>query len=313
MQDLACAGARMQPDVFTWDDLRLVLAIAETGGLAPASDRLGVNASTAFRRLGQLEGRLGLKLFERRRTGYATTGAGAEMAALASRMDEEAHGLARRLAGHAATPDGEVRITTNDGLLVNLLTPVFARARQRHPGIRLDVVLTNEALNLSRRDADLAIRVTPEPPETLVGRRLATVAWALYGRRDDPANDPSRIAADGLRGRDWVGLGGGLENVAAARFVRRHAPAERIVYKVSTVLGLDEAVQAGIGIGPLPCHGADRRPDLVRLSPPDPELAGSLWILTHADLRHAPRIRVLMDVLAEEIGRERAALAGETG
>src|SRR5918998_4996409 len=143
-----------------WDDFKLVKIIAEANGLAGAADRLGVNHSTVFRRLGQLEEGLGVKLFERHRTGYALTAAGEEMTALAERMEEDVATFARKLAGQVVSPAGELRITTNDTLLVHLLTPVFARFASACPDVRLDVVLTNQALNLSKRDADVAIRAT---------------------------------------------------------------------------------------------------------------------------------------------------------
>lgn len=295
----------MSPDTFSHDDLRLVLAVAETGGLSPAAERLGVNGSTAFRRLGALEARLGLALFERHRSGYVPTPAGAEMAALAARMEEEVTALSRRLAGQSPAPEGVVRVTTNDTLLMHLLLPLFARFRRLHPAMRLDVILANEALNLARRDADVAVRVTPEPPDTLVGRRVASVAWALYGPAGETV-DPARVFE-----RDWVGLGAELEAVNAARYVRRNVRPERIAFQVNTVLALVEAVGAGLGIGPLPCYVADRRPNLARLAPPDPELAGSLWLLTHEDLRRTPRVRALMDVLVDGIAAERGRLAGE--
>src|SRR5918998_4565559 len=175
-----------------WDDFKLVKIIAEANGLAGAADRLGVNHSTVFRRLGQLEEGLGVKLFERHRTGYALTAAGEEMAALAERMEEDVATFARKLAGQALAPAGELRITTNDTLLVHLLTPLFARFAKACPDVRLDVVLANQALNLSKRDADVAVRATDSPPETLVGRRTATIAWAIYSRGAD-FPEPGRV------------------------------------------------------------------------------------------------------------------------
>lgn len=291
---------------FTSEDLALVQAVAAAAGLAGAARRLGVDVSTVFRRLGALEQRLGLKLFERHRTGYVATEAGDEMAALASRLEEEIAAVSRRLAGRAAEPAGEVRVTTNDTLLIHLLTPIFAAFRRAYPAVRLDIVLSNEALNLHRRDADVAIRVTPAPPDTLIGRRVATVAWALYARQGtaEPGADLSGHQ------HDWVGLGDGMASVAAARYVRRQAPPERIVFKVNTVVALVDAVEEGIGIGPLPCYVADRRPGLVRLAPPEPEIAGSLWLLAHPELRRAPRVRALLDMLGKAIAAERGALAG---
>ena len=299
------------PQTVAWDDFKLVRLIAEAKGLAGAAERLGINHSTAFRRLGQLEEALGTKLFERHRTGYALTPAGEEMAAMAERMDEDVASFTRKLAGQALSPAGELRVTTNDTLLVNLLTPLFARFHRQCPDVRLDVVLTTQALNLSKRDADVAIRATDDPPETLVGRRAATIAWALYGRADDFPT-PGEIDPASLYERRWVTLGDNLATVKAARFVREHVVPERIVYKVNTVLGLTEAVEAGIGIGPLPCFIADARASLVRLSPPNPDFSAGLWLLTHPDLRHSARVRVFLDFLAAEIAKQRKHIEGTT-
>lgn len=292
-----------------WDDFRLVKAIAESRGLTGAAEKLNVNHSTVFRRLGQLEDALGVRLFERHRTGYALTPAGEEMTALAERMDEDVATFARKLAGQSLSPAGEVRVTTNDTLLAHLLTPMFARFCKQCPDIRLDVVLANQALNLSKRDADVAIRATDNPPETLVGRKVGTIGWAIYGRRVD-FPDPSALDLLALYDRPWVALGDNLAQLKAARFVREHVSQDRIVYKVNTVLGLTEAVEAGIGVGPLPCFIADARATLVRLTPPNPDFSTALWLLTHPDLRQSARVRVFLDFMAGEISKRRKAIEG---
>jgi DNA-binding transcriptional LysR family regulator len=292
-----------------WDDFKLVKTIAEARGLAGAAERLSVNHSTVFRRLGQIEEGLGVKLFERHRTGYALTAAGEEMTSLAERMEEDVATFARKLAGQAVSPAGELRVTTNDTLLVHLLTPLFARFANACPDVRLDVVLTNQALNLSKRDADVAIRATDSPPETLVGRRVASIGWAIYGRAADFPNAGEIDLVD-LYERPWVALADNLAVLKAARFVRDRVAPERIVYKVNTVLGLAEAVENGIGVGPLPCFIADVRPSLVRLTPPNPDFAAGLWLLTHPDLRQSARVRAFMDFMAAEIAKQRRMIEG---
>src|SRR5919205_2432450 len=234
-----------------WDDFRLVKAVADAKGLAGAAERLGVNHSTTFRRLGQIEDALGVALFERHRSGYVPTAAGEEMVALAERVDDDVTAFARRVAGREPSPAGELRVATSDALLVHLLAPMLARFRGRCPDVRLDIVLGNRALNLSKRDADVAVRATDGPPETLVGRQVARVAWALYGRA---ADFPRAKAGDlgSLDQRPWVSLGDELATLKVVRFVREHVPPERIVYKINTVLGLAEAVEAGVGVGHLP-------------------------------------------------------------
>lgn len=282
-----------------WDDFRLINAVAETRNLPAAAAQLGIDHSTVFRRLRAVEAVLGTPLFERHRAGYALTPAGEEVAALAARVDEDITAVTRRLAGQAPAPSGELRLATSDSLLSDLLMPMLARFRRAHPAIRLDVVTGNASLNLSRRDADVAVRATDDPPDTLVGRRAAGIAWALYGTA---VADPETA--------DWVCLGDNLAGLRVVRAAREAVPAERLAARFDTVLGLAHGVAAGIGIGHLPCFLGDSWPGLVRLAPPQPEYASGLWLLTHPDLRHTPRVRALLDFLAGEIAEARPLIEG---
>jgi DNA-binding transcriptional LysR family regulator len=292
-----------------WDDFRLVMAVAQARTLPKAASQLGIDHSTVFRRLGQIEQGLGVTLFERHRSGFALTASGEEMVALAERLDADISGFRRKLAGKELKPAGDLRVTTNDTLLVALLTPLFAKFRREYPEIRLDIILSNQALNLSKRDADVAIRATDHPPETLVGRRAAHIGWALYGRRRDfPA--ARRIDPRSLLQRPWISLGDNFGALKTVQFVHKHVAPERVVYKVNTVLGLTEAVETGIGIGHLPCFIADTRPSLVRLGSREPEFGTALWLLTHADLRHSARVRVFLDFIAAEIIKIRGLVEG---
>ena len=294
-------------NALAWDDFRLVKAIADAGGMTGAAAALGVNHSTVFRRLGQIEEAVGQTLFERHKTGYVATVAGEDMAQLAARMDEDVSAFARKIAGRENAPSGEVRITTTDTLFLHLLVPIFAMLRLAHPSIRLDIVIANQALNLSRRDADIAIRASDSPPEALVGRKLATLAWAVYGHASADNAQPETSA---LFEQPWVTLGDQLSHIKAARYVRERVAPERIVLKTSAVLGMAEAIEAGIGIGPLPCFIGDQRSGLRRVMQPNPDFGTALWLLTHPDIRQSPRIRATLDGLAIEIGRHRALIEG---
>ncbi|MCT8267783.1 LysR family transcriptional regulator [Afifella sp. JA880] len=299
-----------------WDDFRLIKAIAEAGRLPAAAELLGINHSTVFRRLGQIETTLGVSLFERHRTGYVPTAVGEEMVELASDIDERITGFGRKVAGAEVVPEGEVRVTTSDTLLTHLFTPLFARFREKEPRVRLDIVVSNQALNLSKRDADVAIRATDTPPENLVGRRVARINWGLYGRAADFADagpEASGVEVTDLFDRPWVALGERMAGLKAVRFVHEHVPAEKIVYRISSVLGLAEAIAEGIGIGHLPCFIGNAEPGLTRLASAEPAFATDLWLLTHPDLRHAARIRALLDFLAAEIARDRDFIEGRSG
>ena len=184
---------------------------------------------------------------------------------------------------------------------------ITADFRRAYPEISLDVVVANQALNLSKRDADVAIRATDRPPETLIGRRAATIAWAVFAASGkarenfDPASEAREV--------DWIGFGDNLANLKAAKWLKEHAAPGRIVYRINTVLGLAEAIAAGIGFGLLPCSIGASTPGLTRLTTPI-DAADGLWLLTHSDLRQTARVRAFMDFAASEIAKRRKQLEG---
>jgi DNA-binding transcriptional LysR family regulator len=294
--------------MLSWDDFRYVKAIADSRSLGGAASELGVNHSTVFRRLAQIESQLGSRLFERSRQAYALTPCGEAMVRLAERMGEDIVTFERQVTGHDLRPSGELRVTTNDTVLVHLMTQVFAAFRKTYPEIVLDVVVSNQALNLSKRDADVAVRATDRPPEALIGRRAASIAWAVFAAGDSAVDafDPE----DGARDADWIGFGDNLANLKAAKWLKEHAAPGRIVYRINTVLGLAEAAAAGMGLALLPCFIGAATPGLRRLTGPLPDLANGIWLLTHADLRQTARVRAFMDFAANEIAKQRKAIEG---
>lgn len=295
--------------MIAWDDFRLVRAIAETRTLAGAAEALGVNHSTIFRRLGALEQGLGARLFERSRAGYVPTPTGEEMVRLADRMADEILAVERRITGQDLRPSGELRVTTNDTLLIHLLTPVFASFRAAYPEIRLDVVISNQALNLTKRDADVAVRANDRPGDTLVGRRIASMAWAVFGRPDLLPEDG--IDPGNLRRHPWIGFSDEMMSIKAARWLRERVGEDRVVYRVNSVLGLAEAAAAGVGLTILPCFIGGATPGLVRLAPPDRELDSGLWLLTHPDIKTTARVRTFMDHAGRELSRLRPWIEGQ--
>jgi DNA-binding transcriptional LysR family regulator len=285
-----------------WDEFRLVRAIAEARSLAGAADALGINHSTVFRRLGALEKAMGARLFERSRTGYAPTAAGEKMVDLANRISDEIVDLERKITGQDLRPSGDLRVTTNDTLLVHLLSEIFAGFRRAYPEINLDIVVANEMLNLSKRDADIAVRATDRPPETLVGRRLAGIRWAIYA---PSAEVPKKFDPSDARRYKWIGLSDGIGGPKPTRWLHDHVGNERVIYRLNTVLGLAEAVAAGAGFALIPCFIGGATANVTRIGFPEPEIEHGLWLLTHPDLKNSARVRAFMDYAAQEIARRR--------
>ena len=168
----------------SWDEFRLVKSIAEARSLVGAAELLGLNHSTVFRRLAAVEAAVGARLFERSRAGYKPTVAGEEMIALATAMAESVVEFERRVAGRDVKPTGELIVTVPGAVGLHFMPAIVAQFQAQHPGVVVELILSNHTLDLSRRDADIAIRLTNDPPETLVGRRICTGRWAVYCRRD---------------------------------------------------------------------------------------------------------------------------------
>jgi len=290
----------------SWDDFRLIKAIGDTRSLVGAADELKINHSTVFRRLGQLEDALGAKLFERSRNGYAPTPAGEEMIEIADRMANDIVDFERKVAGLDIKPAGDLRVTTSDSMIHSMLTPIFASFIKACPDVRLEVIIDNRALNLSKRDADVAIRATSAPPETLVGRRISPIAWATY------ANHAQAASVDLTdKATRWIGYSDNLAALALSKSPEGGRIPGQVVYRLNTVLGVAEAIAAGIGVGFLPCSIADQHTKLKRLTPPIIDETDSLWLLTHPDLRTSARVRAFMDHVGKELMKKRKAFMGE--
>jgi DNA-binding transcriptional LysR family regulator len=292
--------------VLDWDDLRIVLAIGRAGGLSGAARVLGFNHSTVFRRIGQIEAKLGARLFERMREGYAPTAAGEAAIALAGRFDEELVSLERRLAGHDLRPSGTVRVTTTD-TLIPVLAPCFAALRQAHPEIVLEVIASNGFASLGQRDAEVAIRPSLTAPEGLFGRRIGGIGFAVYGAAEYLARRPG---VTDLAAHDWIAPDDSLAQIRSARWLREVLPEARVVQRVNTLVGMRELAKAGLGLAALPCYLGDPEPMLRRVLPPVAEMEGALWLLTHPDLRHVARIRAVLDVLGRALAANADLLDG---
>ena len=292
-----------------WNDLRLVLAVARAGSLTGAAEVLRVNHSTAFRRLGSLEQRLGVRLFERLPGGtYLATAAGERAAAAAERIETEAAALGRDIAGQDVRLTGRLRVTSSETLAFRLLTPAIRRFRDAHPGITVELVIDNRVLSLSRREADIALRVMRPTEGDLHGRKLADIAWTVYAPREMGASGEDSLGA--LSHLPVIGWEDGVRGINAAEWLDRHVPDTQIVYRTNSVVNQLVAAKAGLGAAVLPCYLGDPEADLVRLFDPVRELARELWIVTHADLRRTARVRAFLDIVGEALLAERALLTG---
>ncbi len=279
------------------NDLRLVALVSETGSLSGAARTLGVNHATVFRRLGQLETRLGVRLFERIGGRYHATPAGEALAHAGASLQATAAEALLRVSGQDLRPSGEVRITSTDSLALGPLPKVLAKCRTLYPEIRLTVEIDNRAFNLSRRDADIALRPTSAPPDHLIGHRIAALPFAIYGSHEYLSAVGERPLAD----HSWIALDDSQSAHRTLRWLAQQLPLGAVGYRTSSFGSIRQACMDGLGLAVLPCFLGDDSAALRRFSEPLPECAADLWLLTHPDLRDTTRVKAVYQLLLVEL------------
>jgi DNA-binding transcriptional LysR family regulator len=293
-----------------WDDLRYVLAVVRGRSLASAGKLLRVDPSSVHRRLGAIEDRLSVRLFERTREGYCPTRQGEALAEAAARMEMEALTAERQVSGSELRLSGLIRVSTSELFGIHLLPPLLRDFAARFPDVSIALSMDNRLVDLTRRDADVVVRGTDKPPQHLVGRRIAKIASCAYGQR---AYLDRVGRGRALEHYEWLGLDDSMAQVPQARWLRARLPAVDCRFTFNSIEGTHQAARAGLGVAVLPAFIGDRQPDLERLT--EPELSGEfgVHVLTHPDLRRSARIRLFMREMAALIGAEEQRLLGLRG
>ena len=305
-------------DTFNWDDLRFIISVADHGSAVAAASKLGVNATTVQRRIARFEQQNAIRLFERRQTGLTPTPECEALIEATRGIGESISGIRREILGRDLRLEGRLAVTTTDTFMYREMAQHFALFNKNHPDIEIEISLTHQRLNLSRQDADIAIRPSNNPPDNLVGQRVAGLAMAVYGVPEIAANlNLEELYGTGLkahlkalRAEKWVGLGSSLSGSSAGNIIQQIIPASKISMTVDTFTGICSAVAAGNGLGILPCIIADREPKLMRITKPIEELTVSIWVLTHPEIRGAAKIRAFMDFITKAIRGDAAILEG---
>lgn len=287
-----------------WDDLRFVLAVSREGSLRGAAEALGVNHATVSRHVAEITDGLGVRLFDRDGRSWIATAAGADLVETATRMETEVHALSRRVTGRDVQLRGTVRVAVATSIVATL-SSVFAELSRTYPEINIELSTSLELANLTKREADIAIRVTDTPPEVLVGREAAKFGSAVYGQRELLGSlEPCTVDA-----YPWLAWDERYQFFKPERWRHEHVSEDRIRMRADNEMSLFELCKAGIGVTFLPCIVADAEPSLRRL-PASPTFDYGLWVLTHAELRRTARVRVLMRHLSEAIASRANAFSG---
>jgi DNA-binding transcriptional LysR family regulator len=282
----------------SWDDLRVFLAVHRSGSHGGAARALRVDPTTIGRRVAALEGDAGVRLFVRTPAGLVATAAGRALVPRAERIEAEVLASERELHAGDRAIAGPLRVTAGDGFVQYVLLPGLAALRRDHDGIELELRADTRVLDLSRREADVAVRLTRPTQPALIARRLGAQRFALYAGRAylERRGTPRRL--DELGGHDWIGFDASLDALPQHRWLRRIVRAPRWVVRASTTAAQVAACALGHGLALLPAFVAPHEPRLVPLLPRVVGPAREAWAVYHADLRDHPRLAIVVEWLA---------------
>lgn len=290
-----------------WEDIKTFNAVMAAGTVRNAARDLGVHHSTVSRRIEALEKSLKVRLFDRRPEGYAPTQAGEELATIAGDFGDELNRITRRIAGRDDMLPGKLTVTMAEPLATGIFAPRLAEFSDLYPGLELNIVVTYDQLDVARREADIAVRMNNNPPDTLVGKRYFPYYTSVYAA---PAYlDSHDLAAEPEKGR-WLGWadneGRHPDWTQGTEFAR--VPVWGVFDRPSLQVA---AAEAGLGLTMLPCMKGDVAPGLIRATDRKPEPARDIWVLTHNDLRRTARVRAFMDFAEQVIRDNKPLLTGE--
>jgi DNA-binding transcriptional LysR family regulator len=292
-----------------WDDVRHFLALARTGSVRAAGSALHVSHSTVARRIEALELRLGVKLFDRHRDGYLLTDAGSEMVAAAERVEREMLALERSLVGQDARLAGPVRVTCTDPYVAKLLLGGLSELCAQHPGLELELDADAKYLDLSKREADVAVRAlgpNVSPPEHLIGRKLVPITLCSYVATAHAARLDPELGATGLRV-----ISGNNRKAMEAVIATSSYPGLALWGSFDSMPVMVEAAHAGLGLLMLPTYVGDPEPRLQRLAKPDVRYVADFWLLSHGDLRENARVRAVRERIGRDLSQHAALFRGE--
>lgn len=290
-----------------WSDLELILAICRAESLSGASRILGVNHSTVSRKINAIEDKTGVRFFDRMPSGYFMTEAGEAVLEHAERIETEVHELGRKVLGRDMALNGRIRLTCSEGIAVELVPSMIAEFRSRHPNVSIHIEPRHAALDLSRSEAEVAIRYTKKPPETAFGRKVCGFRAALYSSR----KYLNQMAGAPLAEHNWCVAADTANWLVPSIMPSIDAVDRNTVLSSGSPQAVINAVAAGQGSMVMACNLADADPRLVRISENLEHLSLDVWILTHSDLRRTARIRALMKHLYEGLSAKRAEFHGE--
>ncbi len=282
-----------------WDNLRIFLAVMRDSSLLGAARKLGIDHTTAARRLTALETAVGARLFDRSPRGVEPTAAGLSLLMHAERIERDVIAATTQIAARDSEVSGTVRLSTPEAFGTAFVAPAIHRLHEQYPRLQIELAPESRTVSLSKREADIAIVLRQPPGGRLVARRLVDYRLGLYASRTYLAGTGAVTDRAALGDHPFVGYIDELIDLPDLRYLERVAPTARTVFRSSSISAQHAAVAAGLGIGVLHVFTAGEDDRLVRLFADEIEVQRSYWLIFHADQQRLPRVRAVIDFLAD--------------
>jgi DNA-binding transcriptional LysR family regulator len=269
------------------------------GTVSGAADALGVHHATVIRHIDSLEGRLGVKLFQRHARGYTSTEAGQDLLKVAQATDDQFTQLVGRIKGRGDEVSGEL-VVTSLAAASPRLTPAIVKFQEQYPGLLVRFLTGEEVLRLEYGEAHVALRagVRPDNPDNVV-QPFKALCVSLYASQDYIGRNGRPETLEDLGGHTFIGYDNSDSRAPYYRWLMERVAPEQVVFRATDNQVIKDAISAGVGIGFVSCWDAERS-DLVRLFPPQSEWAAPLWLVTHVDLHRTTKVQAFLKFLKEE-------------
>jgi len=284
-----------------WDDYRFFLAVAENSSVSAAARALGASQPTVSRRIAVLEKRLGARLFHRSPKGFALTELGEQVRTRARVIEQEAQWIERKVSFSDRAAEGRVVLSTTEDFGCFCLAPLLGELHRSHPEIDLDLVIGYHAIDLLAGEADIALRIGHPRSPQLVGRRLGKVAFGLYASKRYLQRHPEPQAKERLQDHAIIESVRQLNDFPQSDWLRRHGKGGRVAFTCDNIMVQLSALEAGLGILALPSYMVAGNPAIRSILPEAFDLRLDLWMLTPRDLSRVPRVRAVLDFLADRL------------
>ena len=290
-------------DKIGWDSYLYFLKVAETGNLSSSARKLGVNHSTVFRRINNLEERLQVRLFERSRKGYALTEAGEEILSSVEMIEDQIFEIQRKLIGKDFRLSGNLKISTTDTIGYYWLPPYIKAFKELYPDILIDLDIQIRFTNLTKREADIVVPPVNMQPDFMVGRELTRIFFRLYASQRYVEKHGMPATAEEFSSHHFLVPNESLSTLSVSQWLNKHVPAHCVAAASDKLSTLFKFAQQDLGIAALPHYVGQSDENMVEILELPEDCHRNVWILTHPDLRNTARVKAFMQFMHQSVSR----------